>query len=256
MFFRWKNVLEKIRNNIYPLSAILALLAGIVFSILSLLLPSELTNKAQNAYPLLTFVILMGIVAYVIRIKTKLEERRETEIYVDETQALRYIQEFISSEKPKRADLLEYAGMWASSTLASLKASGCKIRLLVQHPDFVDNKFQKQRIRHSINALAVTFKSYKDVEIRAYRVHGSLRARKFGDALMCVGWFTYTYQRQGVTGHDNPIIIAPISGDTGKSLKVMFDRVFEELWNRAKEDGDVVFTSGQLNSNFLTEDTV
>jgi len=230
----------------------LALVAGLAFVIASSLVPSKYQNIAQDFYPFLVLVILMGLVSYVIGIKSKLEEQHETEIYLDEIRASQYIQNYISIEKPRKVDLLEYAGHWANSNLALLKTFDCKLRLLIKNPNFENNEFQKKRIQDSIRALAIMFEFYNDMEIRAYRVNASLRARKFGDTLLCMGWFTHTYHERGIIGHENPMIITSLHGNRGRNLELMFNRVFEECWSQAEKDDDIVFVKGQLNPKFKT----
>jgi hypothetical protein len=142
------------------------------------------------------------------------------------------------------ADLLEFSGVTVEELIRVLATRGCKIRLLVKHPDTV-GPFQKRRIIANLEALFG--RDYVNmVEARCYRYPASLRGRRLGNELINLGWYTPllengTLSRYEVMGHDNALVTAPIDTPEGRNLERMFQGVFDSLWTaNDTEDGRAV----------------
>jgi hypothetical protein len=143
-----------------------------------------------------------------------------------------------------QADLLEFSGVAVEDLIRALATKGCRVRLLVKHPDSV-GAFQKRRIISNLEALYG--RDYIDrVEIRCYTFPASLRGRKLGSELINLGWYTPFIEngslaRYEVMGHDNALVTAPLSSREGEGLAAMFQLTFDALWSaNGTEDGRTV----------------
>ncbi len=142
------------------------------------------------------------------------------------------------------ADMLEFSGSAVEQLIRVLATKGCRVRLLIKHPDTV-GAFQTRRIVSNLEALLG--REYVDrVEIRCYRFGASLRGRRLGNELINLGWYTPFIEngelaRYEVMGHDNALITAKLGTPEGRNLERMFQGVFDALWSaKDTEDGRLV----------------
>lgn len=132
------------------------------------------------------------------------------------------------------ADMLEFSGVAVESLIHTLAANGCRVRLLVKHPETV-SPFQRRRIVANLEALFG--RDYADrIEVRCYRFGASLRGRRLGDELINLGWYTPFIEngslaRYEVMGHDNALVTAVLGTAEGRHLERMFRQVFDDIWD-------------------------
>jgi hypothetical protein len=150
----------------------------------------------------------------------------------------------VANHQVLEADLVEFSGVAVETLIDHLASRGCRVRLLVKHPETV-GIFQQRRIIANLEALFG--RDYSDrIEARCYRLDASLRGRRLGDVLICLGWYTPFVEkgdlaRYEVMGHDNALITAPLNSPPGRHLEHMFQSVFDSLWTAGgTEDARVV----------------
>lgn len=143
--------------------------------------------------------------------------------------------------------MLEYSAVSVWDLIAWLAEQGASLRILIKHPASTTGDFQRTKILNSIRHLDrfVLREHRTRVQIRCYKSPASLRGKKFDDLLMDVGWYTPDLGRQGaadddedweVIGHLNPLVVSSAETEEGQHLREMFDRVFESLWEAAKDN--------------------
>jgi hypothetical protein len=130
-----------------------------------------------------------------------------------------------------QVDLLEYAGLTTLPLIRSLRSSGANIRLLVKHPDTVTG-LQRDRTLTTLDTLFTSlFVDYPfDFECRCYRAPYSLRARRFGEHLLELGWLTPDIPRETTFGYNNPVLLVDPSDTQHRFLSEFFARTFLHLW--------------------------
>lgn len=150
----------------------------------------------------------------------------------------------VENKAISNADMLEFSGVGAEPLIHDLALRGCRIRLLVKHPESV-GAFQTRRIVANLEALFG--RDYSDrVQVRCYRFPSSLRGRRLGNEIIAVGWYTPFIEngnlaRYEVMGHDNALIIIELGTPEGRHLERMFQGVFNDLWTASDtEDARVV----------------
>jgi hypothetical protein len=190
--------------------------------------------QAEN----LLIVVLLALVGEVLTTVVELKRRtvsKSVRVFPLQEQALYDLMEFIQNKKPTNIDLIEVSTTTIDSFLESLKHAGCQIRLLMQNPSCAINDFQKDRIHQRLLDLTtITLEGYKQCEIRLYAVPCSIRGRLIGEDIVSLGWYTYSTDKWGVHGHDNPLITADVETPEGHALHKMFVRAFTWLWEDPK----------------------
>jgi hypothetical protein len=200
-------------------------------------------SQALNVIILIVLLDISVALADVVRAQRGIEIARDqpadTDLLLDRLAELRV----------RDADLLEYSAVTVEEIVRRLKSSGCRLRILVKHPDTVAGH-QRLRILGSLQQyFSLVLDDYRDkAEIRCYREQASLRGRRFGGSVINVGWYTPDIAAPGlsVRGHTNPLITADLSTPEGQHLLRMFSGLFEALWDApTTEDGREVL--GRVN---------
>lgn len=146
--------------------------------------------------------------------------------------------EYIYSNRPQQAAMLEFSTATTGSILRSLRDVNANIRLLAANPDRVSG-WHESRMRHALNSLVnLDFSGYEKLRIRLYNVPPALRGRQIGE-LIILGWYSHRDNRRlnqfdparvEVWGHDNAVIAGRCSESDGSTLGTWFSREFERLW--------------------------
>lgn len=154
-------------------------------------------------------------------------------VHEDQAQAMPQVQEFIEKVRPETCDLLEYSTSSTRVLLQGLRKGNARIRLLICHPDKAVSAHEVKTIELGIENLRKDFKDYGRITVRQYRTPASLRGRNIGGKLINVGWYLYstTGEEVDISGHDTTMILADASTPHGHTLKEMFSRAFDALWN-------------------------
>lgn len=156
--------------------------------------------------------------------------------------ALPLLIEHVEQCRPTSADLLEYACATTLPLVRAIRREHVPMRLLVKHPDTLSG-LQQQR---AITALDTLYNSIFDeysgfFDIRCYRQPYSLRARRFGNSLLELGWLTPDWRRETAYGHGNPSIIVDLKREENEAPAQFFERTFSALWDAPDtEDGHAV----------------
>jgi hypothetical protein len=186
--------------------------------------------RAEN----LLIVVVLALVGEALTSLIELKQQivaRNVRIFSSQKKACDDLLDFIQQNKPTTIDLIEVSTTTIESFLESLTDAECQIRLLMQNPDSGINENQKSRIRQRIVDLMIfTFEGYKQWEIRLYTAPCSIRGRLVGEEIVSIGWYTYSPDRWGVHGHDNPLVTAYVESPEGHALHKMFVRAFNWLW--------------------------
>jgi hypothetical protein len=227
----WKKMREFTERHIKLLAAVL------VVVITGLWLASQFIGELsdwmikQNLLSVIIIVLLADNLARLVEIKRE-AALDKIKIHGDDQCASADVTAFLQKTQPKKADLLEYSSCSIGGLLQNLRTANCEIRLLVKHPDTAITEFQKLRVRATLeNVVNVTLRDYNKFQIRCYRLPGSLRGRNLDNALVSLGWYTYSSDEVGLYGHDNSIVCARTDNEKGRCLQQMFNRAFEWLWN-------------------------
>lgn len=165
---------------------------------------------------------------------SSLQHENRFNIYPSHTETEGQTLEFMSTHSIKSSDLLLYSTAASSNLLLSLKNHGGDIRLLVQDPNSVKDTVARNRLNSQIRAIRTTwFSDHRGkLEIRTYSPPASLRGWKLNDEFVAVGWYSHGTDPPPV-GVRNCMVVPPPYGVDAQQLRVMFDRVFADLWNQA-----------------------
>jgi hypothetical protein len=149
--------------------------------------------------------------------------------------------EYIRQNNPQVVRMIENSATYGRHYIDAIKTLDTNIKqiqLLIHNPlERPVSNLQKQRTCEQIRTLKLVDFSNNSLKIRCYNQPASLRGRKFDDALIVLGWYTYyydpdypEYDTNQIWGHNNPLIVSWLRNEN-KCLGEMFDRVFELLWN-------------------------
>jgi hypothetical protein len=136
--------------------------------------------------------------------------------------------EHIRTEKPERADLLEYSCWNIDWLLSELKRAKVEVRLLMAHPGSAVSEFERKQIEQTLTRIG---KEYGEFEVRLYSVPAGLRGRRIG-TFLALGWYTYAHTdgELSIFGHKNATLLTRTITSEGDQLKQMFERTFSALW--------------------------
>jgi hypothetical protein len=149
--------------------------------------------------------------------------------------------EFIRQENPQVVKMLEHSATYGRHYIDAIKTLDPKIKriqLLIHNPlEQQISELQKERTCEQIRTLKLVDFNSDVLKIRCYSQRSSLRGRKFDNALIVLGWYTYycdpnypEYGKNQIWGHNNPLIVVRLRAE-GKCMGEMFDRAFDSLWN-------------------------
>jgi hypothetical protein len=161
------------------------------------------------------------------------------QVFESQDEAMPYVLQFVETESPKTADLLEYSTSTIRPLLDKLRKADARIRLLVFDPKDAISPQQRAAIESSLANLRTDFKGYRNLQVRCYRTPASLRGRSLGGEVVTVGWYTYQHEDDELllAGHSNAMVLATTDTRHGRSLEAMFARNFEALWNDCQTVG-------------------
>jgi hypothetical protein len=239
----WEAVRRFIDKRVRQLGAALIVAVAAVTAAAHFFHPVEDFLVRENLWG----VLIIGLLVIVLDHLVELHPAPPTPVLTlctNHAQATSVLEKYVTERKPARADLIEYSAFTIHTLLTELRDANCEVRLLVQHPDSAQTSFQESRIRHSLASLVkVTFERYNRVEIRCYRVPGTVRARCFDDDYVIVGWYRYMEADTSVTGHTNPMIAADGHSAEGRDLIKWFRKAFEDLWTHSVDVSEVPLDS-------------
>jgi hypothetical protein len=150
----------------------------------------------------------------------------------------REIIEYIRSERPQRATMLEFSTATTGSILRALREVDASIYLLAANPERISGWHQARMRRALTELLHSDFDGYHRLNMRLYSVPAALRGRHIGDHVI-LGWYTHRDNKRidafdpasvEVWGHDNAIIVGRENNSDGAILASWFTREFERLW--------------------------
>jgi hypothetical protein len=146
--------------------------------------------------------------------------------------------EYIRTERPRRATMLEFSTATTGSILRALRDVDASIYLLAANPERVSG-WHQSRMRRALNDLLnIDLNAYDKLRVRLYGVPAALRGRRIGELVM-LGWYTHRDNKRldsfdpasvEVWGHDNAIVMGRYPESDGAVLATWFSREFERLW--------------------------
>lgn len=227
------------RNRAAITRAMLALVTAMVL----LGWESDWVRNALVSSGLLLVLILGFVMEMSVALSRLISVRPRVDIARDENENIDLLKTYLSKRPVEKADMLEYSAVAARPLIDELVRKGATLRILIKHPATVGPE-QEKKILASIGSLERFVLQHHGarVEIRCYKAPASLRGRKIDDLLLDVGWYTPDLSPQGVVdkleiiGHLNPVVMCSAATEEGLHLREMFDRVFEPLWESAKND--------------------
>lgn len=163
------------------------------------------------------------------------------------------LSEYVKEHRPNEVRMIEYSASTVDSIIEDAVKEGSDVKLLVKHPDSAIPSNQPAKILNQVRNLHSDLNAYRDMEIRFYRQHSGIRARKFDDDLINCGWYTYQYNEtrgMHLKGHINPTVL--VSADEGEEydhMEEMFDRVFENYWSHGTTLAELYEDREQYDSN-------
>jgi hypothetical protein len=162
--------------------------------------------------------------------------------------------EYIRSEQPRRATMLEFSTATTGSILRALREVGASVHLLAANPERVQGWHQARMRSALIDLLHIDLKEYEDLSMRLYSVPPAVRGRHIGD-LVILGWYTHRDNKRidaldpasvEVWGHDNAVVAGRSTEPDGALLSTWFAREFERLWTH-RSTLDEVTSAGLLS---------
>lgn len=165
--------------------------------------------------------------------------------------------EYIRSERPKRATMLEFSTATTGSILRALRDADTSIYLLAANPERVSGWHQSRMRRALTELLHADFAGYDRLSMRLYSVPAALRGRHIGDYVV-LGWYTHRDNKRidafdpasvEVWGHDNAVVVGRENNSDGAILASWFSREYERLW-RHRSTLDEATTSRILSAPY------
>lgn len=146
--------------------------------------------------------------------------------------------EYVAANKIVKAQMIQYSGDMVRGLIEKLLNRGAKVELLLQHPDNMINQFQKTKMNTVLATVKNDFKDFHNLSIRYYKEPASIKAVKFDDKLLSMGWYTYRNKKSDdkepwLYGHNNAAISVHMEHGEGRDLVATFNEVFKILWDNA-----------------------
>jgi hypothetical protein len=218
---------QRYAHRIAWILAVIVIVGFIVGHAVPPLTHAIIDSQALNVIILFLLLDVSVALSDVVRSQRGIRVSRDQPADTDE------LMKRLSELSIRDADMLEYSAVTVEEIIRHLKNCGCRLRILVKHPDAVA-KSQRFRILQSLDQYYnLILDDYEGkAEIRCYREPASLRGRRFGGSLINIGWYTPDVARPGlgVRGHTNPVITADLSTPEGENLLRMFNGLFDALW--------------------------
>jgi hypothetical protein len=154
-----------------------------------------------------------------------------------------------------KVQLLEYAAATTLPLIRAIREKAAPLQLLIKHPDTLEG-MQKQRTLSTIDTLINSvFSDYiGEYEIRCYRLPYTLRARKFCDISVELGWLTPDLANESAHGSRNLSILFYLANDKNQEAKLLFDRTFNDYWNDSRTEDAKSVLSTYKNQPESTKD--
>ncbi|MFC1962819.1 hypothetical protein ACFLWB_02340 [Chloroflexota bacterium] len=167
----------------FSLSGMILVAALLIFGpVLNLLFVEYPEIVTTVSIAILTGVGLL-LLDYLSEVKRLIKPQKVT-FYPNQEAADTDLRDFILSEKPKQADLLEFSSATVYENIVSpLITSDSNICLLIQNPKVSSERFalsnlQENRICHTLaRRLAIERPNYDKIRIRFYKEIASIRGR-------------------------------------------------------------------------------
>lgn len=165
--------------------------------------------------------------------------------------------EYIRTERPKRATMLEFSTATTGPILRALRDADTSIHLLAANPERVSGWHQSGMRRALTELLHADFAGYDRLSMRLYSVPAAVRGRHIGDYVV-LGWYTHRGNKRidafdpasvEVWGHDNAVIVGREHSSDGTIRASWFSREFERLW-RHRSTLDEATTSRILSAPY------
>lgn len=225
----FKHMRSYVDRHIRAFVAVLVVITIVVWGVSAVIQPFRDWILRNSIFNVLILVLLGDMLARLVELKSP--SPHSVSVFENEPRASPALLEFIEKRRPAKVDLIEYSTATIHDLLEALKSSGCAIRLLICDPEHAVTNFQRDRINDRVrDLLTLTFRDYRNIEIRMYALPASIRGRLVDDRYVTVGWHTHTAHETGLVGHTNPMVSGVTTSDEGQALKTMFDHAFEELW--------------------------
>jgi hypothetical protein len=240
-----------------PLIVQIFLILGVIYSILLHIKP--FSDFLKNEWLATTLLFVLFLLSDIILLIYKKVNSSKQKIYNNERHSNYFNDlEQVINNVSGTVYLLEFSSRSIHTLLNHLIKKKIKVQLLIAHPEIAPNEFQRNRIRSTIRDLMNLFDhaAQDKLEIRCYKQNPSLRGRLFGEGLLSVGWYTFGTKRlmdsqlkpelleerkpQTIHGDTNPIINFDPNSEDGNSVKMMFLRVFDDLWETGIPLNDVI----------------
>jgi hypothetical protein len=185
----------------------------------------------------LSTTILVVLVAEVLNRVSDLRPKsgpRELTVFEDQDAGMPTLVGAVQKSPPRSADFILHCG-WTMGELLRDLADNKKtaIRVLIQHPDMAQTRFEKDQLEASIAYLiGVTFANCPRARLYLYRSPAAVRGCLINGPIgtVALGWYRYDkHSAEMVQGHVNPMIVAPSAAREGKPLGKAFSAAFEAL---------------------------
>jgi hypothetical protein len=208
----------------------------VIFGVLLLYFLSQFISPLREwivtggFFSIIVIIVLFEILRRVVDMKVS---DPSITVYAHQDETWEEVYRFIDAVHPTTADLLEISTSTIGPLLEKLRDGNVRIRLLMCNPASAPSELQKGVIETFLRIRTnVTFADYEHVDIRLYSVPPSVRGRRLGGQLTCVGWYSYLSGSDEVQlhGHDNAMVVTDEEGKGGRALARMFNRTFESLW--------------------------
>lgn len=239
---RLNRFLDRYRSKALTFLAVLvvlALIASKVFPSFGAFLTSN------NVVPYLTLLLVIDLSLLLYSQNNAVGDGVDR--FRDQDESLPALIAAVSSCRKSRIDLIEYAGGSALPLIREIQRRRIPVRILVKHPDTVSG-VQRLRMTSTLDTFYNSiFAQSDDFEIRCYRLPYSVRARRFGNSFLELGWLTPDPKRQTAYGHGNPSIMVDLKVVENQTFEEFFDRSFDTLWEaQDTEDGRAVLDRTQV----------
>jgi hypothetical protein len=218
----------------------LGLLAILAFLLAQVIPDIEQWMLKSNALTLLIFLLVLDI-SYVL---SQLVLRPQITVSRDQDDDQTEFLKLCKNSRIDRADLLEFSTAEAGAIIRALKERQCPMRILVKHPDSVQEDDAKERVIQTVwRLIEHTLDDCPKASIRCYRQPASIRGRRLGNAYLNLSWYTPDLKTPQfeTRGHTNPLITVDLATLEGQYLLRMFEGLFDRLWtSKYTEDAKAV----------------
>jgi hypothetical protein len=190
-------------------------------------------TRNQGLSATLAVVLIAEVLNRVSELRPKAGPR-DLAIFEDQDAAMPVLLNVVQKSPPRSADFMLHSG-WTMGELLRELADNKKtsIRVLIQHPDMAQSRFERDQIEACITyLLGVTFAKCPRARLFLYRSPAAARGCLITGTTgtIALGWYRYDkHCAETVQGHVNPFIVGPSTGREGKLLAKMFVGTFEAL---------------------------